>query len=203
MANATPHPGQLRHLLSARTDIGLQCIGGSAAASLITWATYASVSGSGGIATVGGSVIITIRYNANIAIGTRFVWAGNEYYVSAIDASSFPNQYLVLTCMLNEGIRESVKLVFISETIVDGKIVRGDTETKRTVTGYVAAIDETEFYGAAQAGYSVTHKITLWAVDYQDERIIERGGERYHVERVNPTSHNTVELSCGKSKGRS
>jgi len=99
-------------------------------------------------------------------------------------------------------LNERVTLIETTEAVTNGKIVRAETGEKRTVFAHIGSIGMREFYDSAQAGFELACKITLWGVDYKQEREIEFRGDRYHVERTYETPAGMVELTCTKAKGR-
>ena len=100
-------------------------------------------------------------------------------------------------------LNERVTLIATPESIVNGKVVRDDAHaTTRTVFAHVGSISQTEFYSSAQAGFELSCKITMWAIDYKGERDAEHNSIRYHVERDYITPAGMIELTCSRAKGR-
>lgn len=75
------------------------------------------------------------------------------------------------------------------------------TETRRDVFCNVTSVSASEFFAAAQAGLKPEVRTTLFAPDYQGEKIVELDGVRYSVYRTYLGKKETVELYLERKAG--
>lgn len=57
-------------------------------------------------------------------------------------------------------------------------------ETVRMVFCKVFSVSQTEFFQAAQSGMRATHKVTMLAEEYSEEKLVQLQGKRYAVNRT-------------------
>jgi hypothetical protein len=74
-----------------------------------------------------------------------------------------------------------------------------NTETKAQVfcsvnTGAVRS----EFYEALKAGVKLSITVEVWQDDYNNATMLDFDEKRYKIERVYPTGHGTLELTCSE-----
>ncbi|MCD8200371.1 MAG: phage head closure protein [Coriobacteriaceae bacterium] len=71
-------------------------------------------------------------------------------------------------------------------------------ETKTEVYADIRSVGRTEFYDAMRSGITVSIIFRIRPYDYSDERLVEYGGKRYHVERTYQTDPDHLEMTCSE-----
>ena len=70
------------------------------------------------------------------------------------------------------------------------------TETSRTIYAEEIGTKRSEFYSAMAAGLKPEKTLTIFAFEYNGEKIVEIGGQRFQVLRTYPINDERLELIC-------
>lgn len=76
-----------------------------------------------------------------------------------------------------------------------------ETESKRQVYCDVGSITRTEWYDAGRNGMQPAYVFTMFAPDYQGEKIVEFEGKRYGVYRTWIARNETIEVYVEEKGG--
>lgn len=88
-------------------------------------------------------------------------------------------------------------LISKTETRGDDGFTDEETPTTREVICSVnKGVIRQEFYEAYKAGIRLTLTVELNEGDYENEQLLRYDTKDYHVVRVYPTGHGTLELAC-------
>lgn len=93
-----------------------------------------------------------------------------------------------------------ITLIAVTQTQDDYGVWRS-TETKHDVFCQINSVTRNEFYQAGRAGLNPEFQITMFAYDYDDEKIIEYKGKRYSVYRTYFTRNDMIELYVQRKGG--
>ena len=97
-------------------------------------------------------------------------------------------------------IPESVELV----TVIWSKDENGisqKTETKKTVYGYVDSVSANEFFEGGRNGLNPEFRFVMTELDYNDQTILIRNGQKYGIYRTYRPNNGTVELYAERKGG--
>jgi len=96
----------------------------------------------------------------------------------------------------------SAVLTLISETTErDDYGVWRSTQSTRKVFCQVNSVTRSEFFEGGRNGLNPEYEFTMFAGDYQDERICEYNGRTYGIYRVYHGRNDTVELYAERKGG--
>lgn len=74
------------------------------------------------------------------------------------------------------------------------------TEESRTelLCSVTKGVSRSEYYEAYKAGVQLAITVEIYEDDYEGQRLLEIGANRYRIERTFPTGYGTIELSCSE-----
>lgn len=97
--------------------------------------------------------------------------------------------------------RSSV-IYLISETYTqDGILQFISTETKRKVFCSVRSVSHDEWFDAGRDGIQPSYLFTMFAPDYNGEKIVEYNGQRYGVYRTHEARNEKIDLYVEEKGG--
>ena len=93
-----------------------------------------------------------------------------------------------------------VELYVISnaKTAMGGR--ESSIESQRTIFAEKKSVRSTEFYQAYQSGLEVTKIFKIWAIEYDDERVLKHEEKYYTIIRTFERG-DFLELTCTRRKG--
>lgn len=75
------------------------------------------------------------------------------------------------------------------------------TDSSRTVFCKVDSVTASEFFDGGRNGLNPEYRFTMFAGDYQGERVVEYNGERFGVYRTYKAKNDMIELYCERKGG--
>lgn len=93
-----------------------------------------------------------------------------------------------------------ITLIAVTQT-QDNYGVWRSTEKKNDVFCQINSVTRNEFFQAGRAGLNPEFQVTMFAYDYDGEKIIEYNGKRYSVYRTYFARNDTVELYVQRKGG--
>jgi SPP1 family predicted phage head-tail adaptor len=91
---------------------------------------------------------------------------------------------------------ERIKLITINESGKDAIGQPIETETISEPLADITGVTQTEFFSAGQRGLQPEAKFTVWAHEYNGEKLLEYNGSRYAIYRTYPVN-GRIELYAG------
>jgi SPP1 family predicted phage head-tail adaptor len=96
---------------------------------------------------------------------------------------------------------KEITINLISEIITTDEIGNQiPVDRVKTVYATLESIRQTEFINAGQMGLRPEYKVVIWEFEYEGEKLVEIGSERYSVYRTY-TSNDKIELYLTKRVG--
>lgn len=96
----------------------------------------------------------------------------------------------------------STPIYLIQETYAEDLYgVRQATRTKRSVYANVRSVSAAEWFEGGRAGLNPEYRFTMFAPDYQGEKVVEYNGVQYAVYRTYQERTDTIELYTQLRKG--
>ena len=93
-------------------------------------------------------------------------------------------------------------LILIAQTYTkDARGVPRSTESRRSVFCKVMSVSRREFYEAGRNGLNPEYMFTVFAGDYNGERVVEYNGARYAVYRTYRTRADYIEIYAQREGG--
>lgn len=75
------------------------------------------------------------------------------------------------------------------------------SEVYRPVYAQVESVTATEFFEGGRNGLNPEYRFTMFVYDYQGEKILEYGGERFFIYRTFRGKNDTIELYTERRQG--
>lgn len=92
------------------------------------------------------------------------------------------------------------KLIAVTEAQDDYGVWR-KTETKREVFCRVGPVSRQEFFEGGRIGLNPQFQITMFADDYEGEKVAEYNGKRFGIYRTYPSKTDEIELYLERKGG--
>lgn len=91
-----------------------------------------------------------------------------------------------------------IKLITVTET-ADGDGYVTKAESQRSVFGkFKIGVNRTEFYEAQKAGVQLSATVSMWASEYNEERLLEYNNHKYSIIRAFDKGDDNLELSLAE-----
>ena len=75
------------------------------------------------------------------------------------------------------------------------------SETRRDVFAQVDSVTRNEFFEGGRNGLNPEYRFTMFAPDYEDERVVEYDGKAYGIYRTYNGRNDTIELYAERKGG--